>query len=75
VGTRESGDAATRRSFYDRQSSGHDIKEQSLRFQSLLGFTQVTWILYLDEGVWGSYSATSIPGGLGVGTWTPPSEL
>ncbi|MFB8789423.1 MAG: hypothetical protein U7123_11370 [Potamolinea sp.] len=31
--------------------------------------------IYLDEGVWGSYSATSIPRGLGVGTWTPPSEL
>jgi hypothetical protein len=38
---------------------------------------------YLDEGVWGSYSATSIPVGLGVGfrerqpngTWTPPSQL
>jgi HAMP domain-containing protein len=30
---------------------------------------------YLYEGVWGSYSATSIPGGLGVDTWTPPSQL
>jgi len=31
--------------------------------------------IYLYEGVWGSYSATSIPGGLGVDTWTPPSQL
>lgn len=29
---------------------------------------------YLDEGVWGSYSAASIPYGLGVGTWTPLSQ-
>ena len=32
-------------------------------------------MVYLYEGVWGSYSATSIPGGLGVDTWTPPSQL